>query len=161
MNKANIVIGAASISIDGVDAGHTQGGVKLRPSNEKTEVISDQVCGVVAQAISMQRFFIETTLLEATLNNLRMAFNESASQQFSGSGLRLGSATPTITEHVVVVTGKAPPNMTKTRTCSFTRCVSIEEVEFNIGQRDAASVIPVKLEVLKNDDGTFGSMVES
>lgn len=160
-DQLNIVIGAATLKIDGVDVGFTQGGVTLRFVDDYLDVEADQLGGVARKEKTFQRSFVTTTLLEATLQNLRLAIGEPSSQQFGsgspGTALSFGQASPVVTEHTLVITGKASTGATQ-RQYTFTRCISIGEVEHLAGARDAASVIPIEFEVLKDPaaGNTFG-----
>lgn len=70
----NIIVGAASIYLDGVDIGFTKGGATVRYEQEQFEVAADQVVGIVRKARSLERMFVSTTMLEPTLERLRQAF---------------------------------------------------------------------------------------
>ena len=163
-NQNNIIVGRAQLSVDGVNVGFTQGGVFFRKSNDFLDIETDQLAGVARKEITMQRAFVNTVLAEATLKNLRIAMAEPASQQFSGSALTLGQSAPTVTEHTLVVTGKASGagKGADSRTWAFTRCVSAEEVEHVIGARDAAGLIPITFEVLKDvGTGNFATISDA
>lgn len=148
----NIIIGPASVTIDGIAIGYTQGGVTLRKANEYVDVDADQVKGIVKKEITMEKLFVNFTMIESTLENLQRALSERTADLWNGSALAFGSATPTIIEHVLVLTGDGPgPQGTPTvRTWTFTRAVHVDEVETMVGSRDTASVIPVGFELLKD-----------
>lgn len=160
-NQLNIIVGAATLKIDGIDVGFTQGGVIVRFADDYLDVEADQLAGVARKEKTFQRVFVTTTLLEATLINLRKAIGEPSSQLFNGGGpgtsLAFGQASPVVTEHTLTITGKSSAGATQ-RVYSFTRCISIGEVEHLAGARDAASVIPIEFEVLKDPaaGNTFG-----
>lgn len=155
-NQLNIIVGAATLKIDGIDVGFTQGGVTVRFADDYLDVEADQLAGVARKEKTFQRVFVTTTLLEATLLNLRKAIGEPSSQLF-GTALSFGQASPVVTEHTLTITGKSSAGATQ-REYSFTRCISIGEVEHLAGARDAASVIPIEFEVLKDPSAgnTFG-----
>lgn len=157
----NIIVGPASLQIDSIDVGFTQGGVQFRKTEEYLDVEADQVKGVMRKEITMERAFVTTTLLEATLYNLRQAMHEAPAQAWSGSALAFGSANPTAVEHVLTITGSAPEG--GTRTYIFTRAIKVDEVEHMIGARDQASIIPIGFELLKDEDtgNRFGYVVDS
>ena len=152
----NIIVGSASLSIDGVDVGYTQGGVTLRKSNEFVDIDADQLGGVARKVNTFERMFLSTTLLEVTRENMQKIMNE-PSAHLTGSQLNFGSASPTTTEYELTVTGEAPGTST-TRTYTFYRAIPVDEVEHMIGSRDTASVLPVGFELLKDDehDDQFG-----
>jgi len=147
----NIIIGPASVTIDGVAVGYTQGGVTLRKANEYVDVDADQAKGIVKKEITMEKLFVNFTMLESTLANMQKAMSERAADLWQGSALAFGSASPTIIEHTLVVTGDAPTaSGFSTRTYTFTRAVHVDEVETMLGSRDTATVIPVGFELLKD-----------
>ena len=160
-NSNNIIVGAASLSIGGVDVGFTTGGVTLRKSTEFLDVEGDQNAGVIRKEPTMEKMFVNTTMLEATLTNIRKAMNEPVANATSGSSLDFGSASPTSQEAQLVITGKAPE--AGTRTYTFYRAIAVEDVEHMAGARDQASVVPVGFELLKdeNQDNKFGFYVDS
>ncbi len=160
-DSGNIIVGAASLSIGGVDVGFTSGGVTLRRSNEFLDVEGDQNAGVIRKEPTMEKMFVNTTMLEATLVNLRKAMNDPTGNAPSGSSLDFGSASPSSTEAQLIITGKAPN--AGTRTYTFYRAIAVEDVEHMAGARDQASVIPVGFELLKdeNQNNKFGFVVDS
>ena len=157
-DKNNIIVGSASLSIDGVDVGYTQGGITMRKSNEFVDIDADQLAGVARKVNTFERMFLSTTMLEVTRANMQKMFNEPTSS-LTGSQLSFGSGSPTTTEYVLTVTGKAPgSSTTAVRTYTFYRAIPVDEVEHMIGSRDTPGVIPVGFELLKDDThgNTFG-----
>lgn len=162
-NVNNIIVGSATLAIDGVDVGHTQGGVTTRSAKDYLDVETDQLAGVARKEITLERMFLSTTMLEATLANMRQAMNEPAANQ-GGSSLSFGSGSPSSNEHVLTIVGKSPTSGAFTvRTYTFHRAIASEEVEHPIGMRDGVSVVPVTFELLKDPDNTdkFGFYVDS
>ena len=149
-NKNNIIIGYASMSIAGVDVGYTEGGVMLRKDVTYVDIEGDQASGIVKKHIALERYFLTTTLLEATLQNLQRVMQEREANLTVGSSLFFGGQDPTVTEYVVTVTGKGVNG--KTRTYTFYRATPSENVEHPIGQRDAVSSVPLTFEVMKDSD---------
>lgn len=161
-DQNNIIVGGATISVDGSDLGFTSGGVSWRHANDFFDVEADQLAGVARKAITFQRMFVTTILLEATLLNLRQAMGEPASQLFgAGTALALGQASPVVTEHTIVIRGNSPSGTTQ-RTLTLTRCVAVEEMEHVAGARDAASVVPIGFECMKDPaaGNTFGFITD-
>jgi len=146
-DQNNIIVGAATLAIDGVDIGYTQGGVTFRKSTEYVDVDADQLGGVARKVPTFERFFVSTTLLEATRANMQKILNEPASN-LGGSTLAFGEGTITSSEHVLTVVGKAPNS--GTRTYTFYRAISVDDVEHVIGARDAPGMIPAGFELLKD-----------
>lgn len=154
-DQNNILIGAASLKMNGTDIGYTQGGVSLRKAKEFVDVDADQLAGVARKECTFERMFLTTTLLEATRANLQRAMME-PNANASGTQLSFGSNSPTTTEYQLTVTGKAPNG--QTRTYIFWRAIPVDDVEHLIGSRDQASVIPIGFELLKDPahNGNFG-----
>ena len=163
-SSANIIVGPANISVDGVDVGYTQGGVSFKKALDYLDVEADQSKGVMRKEVTMERAHITTTLLESTLANMRTVFQEAASQAWSGSALAFGMANPVAIEHTLTITGKGPAvaGVSKTRTYTFYRAIKVDEVDHMIGARDAASILPVTFELLKDENygSRFGFVYE-
>ena len=160
----NIVVGPATLKINGTDVGFTQGGVSLRKSNEFVDVDADQLAGVARKVQTFERMFLTTTMLEAVINNMRDVMNEPAGNKRSGSHLDFGHSSPAAQEYELTVIGDAPLVGSLTvRTYVFYRAVSVDEVEHLIGSRDAPSVLPVGFELLKDTDhdSKFGYFIDS
>lgn len=147
MNKDNIIVGSAQVSVDGVNIGYTQGGVTLRKQTEWFDVDADQMTGIAKKVPTLERMFVSFTMLEATYDNLQRALNE-PDANVNGSDLSFGCAAPVADEHTLTITGKAPGS--KTRTYTIYRAVAVEDVEHVVGARDQAGAIPVGFELLKD-----------
>lgn len=159
-DQNNIIVGPASLSIDGVDVGYTQGGISARKSMEYVDVDADQLGGVARKVATFERMFLSTTLLESTRVNLQKALNEPASN-LGGSTLAFGQADVTASEHTLTVTGDAPNG--GTRTYTFYRAILVDEVEHLLGSRDTASTLPIGFELLKDpaNANRFGHFVDT
>ncbi len=155
-----IIVGSAAISLDGTDLGFTTGGVVMRDQKDFLDIEADQNAGIVKKHVTMERQFVQTTLLQATLENLRKAMMEPASNS-TGSALNFGSASPAVQEHTLTLTGKGPDG--NTRTWVWTRAIPHnDEVEHNVGMRDQVSSLPLSFECLKDDGtGQFGYVVDT
>ena len=149
----NIIVGAALLKVDGVDVGYTQGGVTQRYAPEFFDVSADQLAGIARKEKISEKMTVGTTMLETTLENLRKAMGHNTSHAFSGSALTIGEASPVVTEHVLTIIGKAPNG--GTRTVTYYRAISVDEIEHMIGARDQASILPVSFECLK--DPAYGN----
>lgn len=159
-NANNIIVGAAEVFFNGEDVGYTKGGVTIRYEPEFVDVIADQAVGVVRKARSLERMFVTTTLLEATLERLRQAFMlPSSSLTGGGSTLTLGyNDSCWVDEIEIVLIGKGPG--CGTRTFTFPRCVSFGNKEYSM-QREEEVAFEVEFEIMKQSDGSFGTIVNS
>jgi len=149
---SNVVIGSATISVNGTDLGFTKEGIQLRKERDYVEVMADQVVGLVEKQKSLERFFVKTTLIESLMGNLSLAWDEVPT---SGT-LTLGSDTSL--EHTVEVVGKNPAGTN--RTYSLDRAISIGTGEVNHA-RDAEVALEVEFECLKDNSGNFGTVIDS
>ena len=167
MDQNNIIVGAATLQIDGTDVGLTEGGVTMRKQKDFLDVDGDQMGGVARKVQTFERMFLTTTLLEATQRNMQLMLNEPNSNLSGGSSLNFGVGIFTQLEHTITVTGPAPnPNGTsgtKTRTYTFYRAVIIDEVTHTIGSRDKVGSIPFGCELLKSpqNGNHFGYYVDA
>jgi hypothetical protein len=157
-NSNNIIIGAASITVDGTDLGFTKGGTSVRYEQEQIDIIADQAVGVVRKARSLERMYVKTTMLEMTLSNLRKAFMLPAAS-LVGNTLTLGYNNSCWVDEVVIVLVGSSPSC-GTRTFTFSKCVTFGEREYMM-TRDAETAFEVEFECLKDSNGHFGTVVDS
>jgi len=157
-NADNVIVGAATVSIDAADVGYTKGGVTIRYEPEYVDVAADQAVGIVKKARSLERMYIVTTLLEVTLLRIRQAFNYPAAN-LSGSTLTLGyNNSCANNEHEIILVGVGPS--CGVRTFTLYRCVSMGSVEYAMS-REEEIAFEVEFEVLKNASGNFGQIVDA
>lgn len=157
-NADNIIIGACTISIDAVDVGFTKGGTRIRYEPEFIQVMADQAVGTVKIGRSNERMYVVTTLLEATLDRIREAFNQPAGN-LVGSTLTLGyNNSCTINEHELVLVGVGPS--CGLRTITMLRAVALGNREYAM-TREEEVAFEVEFECLKDANGHFGTMVDS
>jgi len=158
LDADNIIIGAAEVSLDGTDVGHTTGGTSFRYEPSFSDIESDQAVGVVRKAKNSEKMFVATQMLEGTLANLKLAMGQPATN-LVGSTLTIGyNDSCFIVEHSVILVGPSPS--CGTRTITFTKCVSMGTLEYQM-QKDNPSQLNLELEVLKTDAGIFGTIVDS
>jgi len=157
-NAQNIIIGAAQVLIDSVDIGYTKGGAQVRYAPEFVEVMADQAVGVVRKARSLERMYVKTTLLEVSLAQIRRAFMLPAAN-LVGSTLTLGYNNACWVDEVVLVLIGSSPNC-GTRTFTFGRCITFGTREYNM-KRDEETGFEVEFEILKDNDGHFGTITDT
>lgn len=133
----NIFIGSARVEVDDVSVGYTQGGVSIYRQREYEDVIIPGDVGVVDKRKLRERIFIETSFLEPVLENLQTAWDIDSSY-----GDVSEASSDVIKRKVSIISDHA--------TYTFDRCVFVGEGRINY-QRDAATVIPVVIEVLLGD----------
>lgn len=156
-NADNVIIGAATIAIDGSDIGYTMGGTEFRYEPTYIKVEADQAQGVVKIGRQSESAFLTVRMLEITLTRLRQAFNQ-PSGNLTGSTLLIGyNNACTINEHSIVLTGVGPD--CEPRTWTLFRAVSIGNVTYSMS-REEATVFEVEFELLKNESGIFGFVAD-
>lgn len=155
----NIITGPATLCVDGSDMGLTTGGVNIRFERSFVETEADQIIGIAKRSLQMERIFVATTLLEATLENLRIAFGLPEASLTGGTVLCLGyNSSCGLNEHSIVV--KGPGVGCGCRTFVFERATSISTPEYNM-QRTQEVQIAVEFEVFKDETtGQFGCIYD-
>lgn len=155
----NIIIGAATISLGGVDLGYTQGGIIVAHEPEFIDVIADQAAGVVKKARSVERMYVRTTMLELTLENVRKTFMFPTANLTGGTSLLLGYNDVCWTDETTIVLVGSSPNC-GTRTFTLNTCVAMGSKEYTMTRENPAA-LAVEFEVLKDSNGNFGGIVDS
>jgi len=152
MNSANILVGARDLQVDGANVGALDGGVTVSYEPTHIEHTADQRMGIQRVDKIAERMTISASLKEATLENLRIAWGQPTSaigQDGAKTTLHVGG-NGAVTEHVLVMTGKAPgTNRTRTITCH--KAVAIEASAHSY-TKDGATVYPVRFVLV--EDGT-------
>jgi hypothetical protein len=158
---ANVLVGRAWLTIDGVDCGHLKDGVTTRMSREYYDVEGQHRVGVIKKVKTSERMFIATTAQEATLRNIKSLWDQGTGT-VSGTRLNLGS--PNQYEHTLVIRGSGPNGAT--RVITIHRAVSINEGAIPM-DKGAESAIPIEFECLKdtsnldsNSEPLFGHIID-
>ncbi|HOX87846.1 MAG TPA: hypothetical protein PLY04_17830 [bacterium] len=157
--KTNIIVCGTSVQlkVGGTDVGYTAGGVELELADEHYDVIADQSLTPVLRKLTARTCKVRTTMLEATLENLRLAWNL-ADTALVSSSLTLNSSEKG--EVAVVFVGKGP-GTTVTRTATFFAAVAMATGPIP-NFKDKESQIPVEFECLWSDtNSAFGTIVDA
>lgn len=158
VNANNILVGAATVSLNGADIGYTRGGTTVRYESTPVDVDADQANGIVRKGRAMERTYVVIRMLEVSLEQLRLAMML-PSANLSGSTLTLGYNGSCWTDEVSVsLVGPGPS--CGTRTFAFTKGVSMGTREYTM-TRDNPVEYEVELEVLKDSSGNFGTVIDS
>ena len=157
-DATKIIVGAATVTVGGVDVGYTKGGVTVRYEPEFIEVIADQAVGVVKKARSLERMYVTTTLLQVSLEEVRKSVMLPGTQ-LDGSTLTLGYNNACWVDEVSIVIAGKGPNC-GVRTFTFSKCITFGTREYNMTREEEVS-FEVEFEVLKNSSGNFGTIVDS
>ena len=161
-NADNIILGAAQVFIDGVDIGFTKGGTTVRHEPTFVDVMADQAVGVVRKFRSEERLFVTTTLLEVTLEQLRKSFMYPNANLVANT-LTLGyNDSCFIDEVAITLIGSGPGSggVCGVRTFTFPKAVTFGTREYNM-TREEETAFEVEFEVLKSNNGTFGTIVDA
>lgn len=159
-NDDNIIIGAATVSINAADVGFTRGGTTIRYEPEFRDITADQAVGTVAKRRMNERLYVKTTLLEPTLERIRMAFMFPSSHLTGGgSTLLLGyNNSCWVEELAIILVGPSPG--CGTRTFTLTKCISFNTKEIKMSKEEETT-IEIEFECLKDAQGNWGSVVDS
>jgi len=157
-NSDNITLGSAVISLDSTDVGYTEGGVQVRHNSEFIDVIADQASGVVKKFRSLERMYIKFTMLEVTLENMKIAMMQ-PDGNLVGSVLTLGyNDACWVREHAVTIVGKG--DNCATRTWQFDRAIITGERTLDM-KHDGLTMLELEMEIMKDDTGAFGSVTQA
>jgi len=151
-NSQNVLVGLSTLKIDGISVGYTSGGVTISLATDRTDKEVDQSFAAVGIIKVRESFTLKTNLAEATLDNLRLIWEQVASIVTTPAGigvppkrkLKWGQA-PSIIEHTLEFIGKSPEG--------YSRSFSVfKAVIFEVGdlphQKDAITTIPVTFRIL-------------
>ncbi len=153
-NSINVLIGAATMWIDGANMGWTRDGLTIEHASENYFVEVDQVLNPVKGSKIKETFRIKTNLVELTLENLKIiwgiADNIDDTTYPGFRNLGFGGDSGALTEHVLEVRGVAPGDGiedSRTRYVHFWKVISVEfgEMTFN---KNSESIVPVTFEAL-------------
>ena len=160
-NADNILIGAATVSLNGTDVGYTKNGQAVRYKPEFVNVVADQANGVVRKSRSQESMFVKFTLLEVTLENLRIAMmQKTGALTASATVLTIGTNDSCfVDETEIILVG--PSSDCGTRTFTFTRCIITDAERVYEMKRDQEVMFEMEFEVLKNSAGEFGTVVDA
>lgn len=156
--KTNVIVCGTSVQLKvaTVDVGYTKGGVELEINSEYYNVIADQSLTPILRKMTARTCKVRTTMLEATLEHLRMAWNLADSALVSSS-LTLNSTEKG--EVAIQFVGKGPGSTT--RTATFFAAVAMATGPLP-NFKDKESEIPVEFECLWSDtNSAFGTIVDA
>lgn len=187
VNVANIVVGEATIkvgdsanatSIIAMDAfgdiGATQNGVEISWEPDMVDIEIDQYGDAARIVQSKVKVMVKTTLAEATLNNLALAWNydsvgaDDVVANNDGANTKtflFGGQTVFPYEKALVITGVAPNSSAsgvKTRKFYTKRAISMEASNITM-KRAEASVFAVGFRILPKTEDTgyeYGKIID-
>jgi hypothetical protein len=155
-NADNIIIGAATLYLNGVDVGFTKDGIEITFEREYVDVMADQALGIVKKGKKHERMTVKTTLLEITLDRLRIAWDQpSANIATVGANTYYYFGYQTscdVNEHTLRIVGSSPG--CDTREFFLYRVVGVSEAPYKM-ERENEVGLTVEFECLKDPD--FGN----
>lgn len=168
----NIIAGpCTSFEVDGTPIGATTAGVTMERKVTFTDLEVDQIIGPIRMVPSKDVMTVTTTMAEATLQNLQIAFNLAAAPVVTAAAtgvtantqLDLGLIQSAI-EHTLVFKGPCPTtNGYSARTVTLNRCVNMgaSKMAFEKGKETAYLVEFTCMPSLTATAGSeFGTMVD-
>lgn len=167
VTTTNIIIGACtSFKVDGTVLGGTSGGVSVEKKRTYVDLQIDQVPGIVKKGIKEETYTVKTSLAEATLAHLQVAWGLSTAPVVAttpaSTTLSLGVETTPV-EHTLVFVGPAPTTAGyTTRTFTLNRAIAMVTGAMEIS-KDKETLFPVEFECLPNlaDAGAeYGTVVD-
>lgn len=165
VDTTNIIIGAGLLSIDGQEVGATKDGVTMGRTVGFYDVTCDQANGVIKKHMTSQTRVLKTSLLEGTLENLKLAWGGTITTNAEApeaKTLKMG-ATDGGEEHELVFVGPAPGEY-KTRTYTVHRAINVSASEHSY-KKDGEVMIPVEFEILLDmsqpEGEEWGTIVDS
>ncbi len=142
---ANIIVGAGALSVDSNDVGGTREGVQMSREAEYLDVTADQHKATLKKFLTDEKRFLRTSLLEATLDNLKILWGGAITTDGEDEILSMAiDAEPT--EHALSFVGPAPGSAA-TRTYAHTRAVQIGTGEHTYA-KDNETLLPAEFEIL-------------
>lgn len=188
VTTANIVVGEAAVKVGASnitmtnsdfdalsDIGATQGGVEISWEPDMVDIEIDQYGDAAKVIQSKVKVMLKTTLAEATLNNLAIAWSYDRTD--NGDDIKVnndGSNTKTFLfgsqsvypyEYALQIVGNAPgstASVTKTRKFNTKRAVSFESSMISM-KRAEATMFAVSFRVLPNPADTgyeYGKIID-
>ena len=153
-NQENVLIGVGKLSIDGASLGYTMGGVNLGMTADRMDKEVDQSYAPVGIHKIRESFEIKTSLAEATLDNLKLIWEQTEAVVVAGSTRTLSwGMNPDVIEHTLTFEGKSPEGLSRVFTVHK---AVIWEVGEMVHQKDALTVVPVTFRVLPDIDKGIG-----
>jgi len=159
---SQILQGSGQVTVDGVDIGAYQGGVRVEWSQTEAWVESEWALGPVDSEITGVRFRISTEFEEATLENLAIAWGLHSSSVLSGESSKTLDLTPAqrMREVGLIFQGMSATDRTKFRTFTIEKAVRVGSSQTTLN-RGVKTTVPVSFECLLDSDGSFGSIVDT
>jgi len=160
-DRTNILVGPAEVFVDGVSVGWTEGGVEIEKSVDIFEKEVDQHFDALDIVATKWTLTVRTAFAEATLENLKIAWNETSTIQ-AGPPKRLGiGLQQEIPEHQLEFVGPGP-NGTNRR-YRFWRAKLVGS-SGHAYKKDDKVIFPVEFRILpdetRTEDERYGEVLD-
>jgi hypothetical protein len=153
-----ILQGSGKITIDGIDVGSYQGGVKIEYGQQETFIDSEWALGHIDSEIKMVTMKVTMELEQATLHNLMTAYGIASSSVTSATSSSVVTIKPptSMLEKVLVLEGMSATNRLKIRTYTFNKVVRVGSTGITLN-RGVKTTCPISFECLMDANGAFGT----
>ena len=162
-NSQNVLVGLGKLEVDSTSVGYTSGGVMLTKASDQMDKEVDQSYAPIGIHKIRESFQVATSLAEATLENLKIVWDQSLAIETTATTKTLHwGMNPDVVEHTLDFYGKSPEG--------YDRQFSVyKAVVFEVGdmahQKDALTLIPVTFRILpdvtKDAGKEYGSVVDT
>lgn len=160
-NKNAVLVGAATLFLDGANVGYTTGGMQIEHAGDFYDVEADQSANPIKTFRVKETFKIKTNLLESTLENIKAAWGFDNDIDASTPGYRKigfgGSGVVAPIEHELDVYGNAP-GTNRQRRIHFFKVVAVEFGVMTI-EKNKEQSIPVTFQAYVDTDQPDGAQV--
>jgi len=159
-NADNIILGPATILLNGLDIGFTKSGVEVTLEREYIDVQADQAIGTVRKGRKLEKLMVKTSMLEVNLERLRIAWDQPASN-YATSYFYLGyDVSCAVNTHQITIIGSGPN--CGTRTFYLYKAISILGSAYKMS-RETEVELPVEFECLKDPtkNNKFGWILDT
>ena len=161
--QQNVLIGVGRLSVDGASVGYTSGGVNLVAESDRMDKEVDQSYAPIGIHKIRETYQIRTNLAEATLENLKIVWEQTESVVESSPTRTLSwGMNPAVVEHTLEFKGKSPEGYDRTFTVHKAVVWEVGEMAH---QKDALTLIPVTFRILPDtslDAGKeYGAIVDT
>jgi len=153
-NQQNVLIGVSTLKVDGVSLGYTSGGVNLVASSDRMDKEVDQSYAPVGIHKIRETYQIRTSLAEATLDNLKIVWEQTEAVVESSPTRTLSwGMNPAVVEHELEFKGKSPEGYDRTYTVYKAVVWEVGEIPH---MKDALTLIPVTFRILPDTSKPAG-----